>query len=76
MPNPMTANLEAMSLYAAPDGFSLFAGATNGNVYCSDDGAENWRLIGDFAPVSKVEHYRLLLPGARSSREPAAQAHG
>jgi photosystem II stability/assembly factor-like uncharacterized protein len=75
MPDPMTANLEAMSLYAAPGGFSMFVGATNGNVYTSDDGGENWRLIGDFAPVSKVDHYRLLLPGAVSSRQPAAQAH-
>lgn len=76
MPDPMTANLEAMSLYAGPDGFSLFAGATNGNIYSSDDGAQNWRLIGDFAPVSKVDHYRLLLPGAVSSRQqPAAQTH-
>jgi len=69
MPDPMTANLEAMSLYAGPDGFSLFTGGTDGSVYCSDDGAQNWRLIaGDLAPVSKVEHYRLLLPGAVSSR--------
>jgi photosystem II stability/assembly factor-like uncharacterized protein len=75
MPDPMTANLEAMSLYAAPGGFSMFVGATNGNVYTSDDGGENWRLIGDFAPVSKVDHYRLLLPGAVSSRQPAARAH-
>ena len=75
MPDPMTANLEAMSLYAWPGGFSMFVGATNGNVYCSDDGAQNWRLIGDYAPVSKVDHYRLLLPGAVSSRAPQAQAH-
>jgi photosystem II stability/assembly factor-like uncharacterized protein len=78
MPDPMTANLEAMSLYAWPDGFSMFVGATNGNVYCSDDGAQHWRLIGDYAPVSKVDHYRLLLPGAVSSRQqpqPQAQAH-
>jgi photosystem II stability/assembly factor-like uncharacterized protein len=69
LPDPMTANLEAMCLYHGPDGFSLFAGATDGNVYVSDDGAENWRLIaGDLAPVSKVEHFRLLLPGAVSSR--------
>jgi photosystem II stability/assembly factor-like uncharacterized protein len=69
MPDPMTANLEAMCLYAAADGFSLFAGTTDGKVYCSDDGAENWRLIAsDLAPVSKVEHFRLLLPGAVSSR--------
>ena len=79
IPHPMTANLEAMSLYASSkDGgeFSLFAGATNGSVYSSDDGARNWRLIGDLAPISKVEHYRILLPGAASSRgSQAAAAH-
>ncbi|HEY3917245.1 MAG TPA: hypothetical protein VGL83_05610 [Stellaceae bacterium] len=69
MPEPLTANLEAMCLYASPDGFDLFAGTTDGKVYFSDDGAASWRLIGsDLAPVSKVEHYRLLLPGAVSSR--------
>jgi photosystem II stability/assembly factor-like uncharacterized protein len=69
MPEPLTANLEAMCLFASPNGFELFAGTTDGKVYFSDDGAENWRLIaGDLAPVSKVEHYRLLLPGAVSSR--------
>lgn len=69
MPDPLTANLEAMCLYAWPGGFELFAGTTDGKVYSSDDGAENWRLIGsDLAPVSKVEHFRLLLPGAVSSR--------
>ena len=74
MPDPMTANLEAMSMYASPGGFSLFAGATNGNVYSSDGGADNWRLVADLPPVSKVEHFRLLLPGAVSSRQRAAQA--
>jgi len=75
MPDPMTANLEAMSLYAWPGGFHLFVGATNGNIYSSEDGGARWRLIGDIAPVSKVDHYRLLLPGAVSQRQPAAQAH-
>ncbi len=76
MPSPMTANLEAMCLYAGPTGFSLFGGATDGTVYCSDDGGENWRLIAsDLAPVSKVEHYRLLLPGAVSSRGERPQPH-
>jgi photosystem II stability/assembly factor-like uncharacterized protein len=78
IPNPMTANLEAMSLYApaTAEAFSLFAGATNGSVYSSDDGARTWRLIGDLAPISKVEHYRILLPGAASSRgSQAAAAH-
>jgi photosystem II stability/assembly factor-like uncharacterized protein len=69
MPDPLTANLEAMCLYDAGDKFELFAGTTDGKVYCSVDGAENWRQIaGDLAPVSKVEHFRLLLPGAVSSR--------
>ena len=70
MPEPMTANLEAMCLYAGPNGFSLFGGTTDGKVYSSDDAGENWRVIAsDLAPVSKVEHFRLLLPGAVSSRE-------
>jgi len=69
LPEPLTANLEAMCLYASPSGFDLFGGTTDGKIYFSDDGAENWRLIaGDLAPVSKVAHFRLLLPGAVSSR--------
>lgn len=69
MPEPLSANLEAMCLYGWPGGFDLFTGTTDGKVYFSADGARSWRLIGsDLAPVSKVEHYRLLLPGAVSSR--------
>lgn len=69
LPEPMTANLEAMCMYAWPGGFELFGGTTDGAVYFSDDGAESWRHIaGNLAPVSKVEHFRLLLPGAVSSR--------
>ena len=69
LPEPMTANLEAMCRYDSPAGFELFAGTTDGKVYASEDGGENWRLIaGELAPVSKVAHFRLLLPGAVSSR--------
>jgi photosystem II stability/assembly factor-like uncharacterized protein len=70
MPDPLTANLEAMCLYGWGGGdFELFAGTTDGKVYYSNDGAANWRMIAsDLAPVSKVEHFRLLLPGAVSSR--------
>jgi photosystem II stability/assembly factor-like uncharacterized protein len=69
LPEPLTANLEAMCLYEWSGGTELFAGSTDGKVYFSADGAEHWRLIGgDLAPISKVEHYRLLLPGAVSSR--------
>jgi hypothetical protein len=69
LPEPMTANLEGVTAYAWPGGFELFGGSTDGKVYFSDDNAANWQMIGsDLAPVSKVEHYRLLLPGAVSSR--------
>ena len=69
LPEPMTPNLEAMSLYARPDGFDLFGGTTDGKVWFSDDRAQSWRQIaGELAPVSKVAHFRLLLPGAVSSR--------
>jgi photosystem II stability/assembly factor-like uncharacterized protein len=69
LPDPMTANLEAMCLYAWPAGFELFAGTTDGCVYASEDGAQSWRIIAeDLAPVSKVGHFRLLMPGAVSSR--------
>jgi hypothetical protein len=65
----MTANLEAMCMYTWPGGFNMFSGTTDGKVYFTEDGAENWRLIaGELAPVSKVAHFRLLLPGAVSSR--------
>jgi hypothetical protein len=63
MPDPMKGNLEGMSLYEWPGGFSLFAGTTDGIVYCSDDGGAKWREIAtDLGPVSKVEHYTRLLP--------------
>jgi photosystem II stability/assembly factor-like uncharacterized protein len=74
LPDPMTANLEAMCLYSWPSGFTLFAGTTDGGIFCSEDGAASWRRIAsDLAPVSKVEHFRLLLPGAISAREGRAQ---
>jgi hypothetical protein len=40
-------------------GFALFAANTDGEVYCSEDGAESWtRIAVGLAPISKVGHYR------------------
>ena len=76
LPEPMVANLEAMSMYVRPGGFELFAGTTDGKVYFSDDKGQSWRAIGDkLAPVSKVAHFRLLLPGAISSRSLTPGVH-
>ena len=62
-------NIEAMNMAVWPGGFALFVGNTDGEVYCSDDGARSWRLIGrGFPPVSKVGHYRHLQePGLQTA---------
>ncbi len=63
MPDPMKGNLEGMSVYQWSGGFSLFAGTTDGIVWCSDDAGAKWREIAtELGPVSKVEHYTRLLP--------------
>ena len=65
LPASGRANIEAMNMAVWPGGFALFAGNTDGEVYCSEDGAKSWRQIGSgFAPVSKVGHYRNLQPVA------------
>ena len=63
MPDPMQGNLEGMCVYQWSGGFSLFAGTTDGIVWCSDDGGKQWRQIAtSLGAVSKVEHYTRLLP--------------
>ena len=65
LPESMRANIEAMSIAIAPGGFELFAGTTDGTVFCSSDGAESWRQIASgLAPVSKSRHYFNLQPTA------------
>ena len=62
------ANVEAMGMASYPGGFCLFAGNTDGEVYCSEDGGESWaRIAAGLKPVSKGAHYRLVQgapPGA------------
>lgn len=59
------ANIEAMSIASYPGGFTLFAGTTAGEVFASDDGAERWtRIVAGLGPVSKIYHYRNLMPAA------------
>jgi photosystem II stability/assembly factor-like uncharacterized protein len=61
LPADRRPNIEAMSLAAYKDGFTLFAGDTDGIVYASEDGAESWtRIAGGLAPVTKGNHYRPL----------------
>ena len=57
---PATApcNIEAMSLAAWPDGYSLFLGDTDGSVYLSEDGGDSFKRIAQgLGPVSKGNHF-------------------
>jgi photosystem II stability/assembly factor-like uncharacterized protein len=77
LPHPLKANLEGMCLYAWPGGYELFVGTTNGVVYHSDDRGANWREIGtDLGPVSKAQHWQLLIPGAYKRDPGAGTSHG
>jgi len=58
LPAPLRDNIEAMALAAAPGGYELYIGTTDGDVYASADAAEHWTLIGSgLAPISKGGHY-------------------
>ncbi len=57
---PATApcNIEAMSLASWPGGYSLFLGDTDGAVYLSEDGGDNFqRIAATLGPVSKGNHF-------------------
>jgi photosystem II stability/assembly factor-like uncharacterized protein len=59
LPAARRANIEAMCMASYPGGFSLFIGNTDGEVYCSEDGAESWtRIASGLTPISKGGHYR------------------
>lgn len=61
LPADRRANIEAMSVAAYPNAFTLFAGNTDGEVYASDDEAGHWtRIAAGLAPISKIHHYRNL----------------
>ena len=62
LPDRLKGNVEAMCLEDHEDGFSLFAATTGGEVFASDDGGEKWACIAeDLSPVSKGDHYKLLV---------------
>jgi photosystem II stability/assembly factor-like uncharacterized protein len=63
LPDRMQGNVEAMSLHARPEGCSLFAATTAGEVFVSEDSGDSWTLaVTDLAPISKGGHYVPLMP--------------
>ena len=67
------ANIEAMTVAAYPGGYSLFVGDTEGMVYASDDGGDNWVFVADvLASVSKGDHAKALRGSTRYNAAPRA----
>lgn len=49
---------EAMCLEDCGDQFSIFGATATGEVWCSDDGGEQWtQVLHDLAPISKGRHH-------------------
>ncbi|MDX9875246.1 MAG: hypothetical protein RBS88_10085, partial [Spongiibacteraceae bacterium] len=66
------ANVEAMAIYTNDQGFQLFAGTTDGDVFASSDRGETWeRIIEGLSAVSKPTH-DTLIAGVSYGTEPPA----
>lgn len=58
-PQGTVANIEAMSMNLFRDGFEVFAGTTDGEIFHSLDQGESWATIASGLPaISKAGHYR------------------
>ena len=61
LPEHIRGNVEAFSLDAWKDGYALYAGTTDGEVFYSDDEGESWKkIISGIGAVSKAHHYQNL----------------
>ena len=65
LPDHIRGNVEALSMEVWDGGFALFAGTTDGEVFCSVDEGDSWQsIIQGIGPVSKAHHYRNLQASA------------
>jgi photosystem II stability/assembly factor-like uncharacterized protein len=61
LPDRLQASIEAFCLEEAGSSTAIYAGTTAGEVICSDDLGESWKVIvKGLAPISKAGHYRAL----------------
>ena len=61
LPTEIRGNIEAMSMNVWENGFALFAGTTDGEVFASEDQGDHWKKIVEGLPsISKVGHFRYL----------------
>ena len=63
LPESRRANVEAMCMARHGNGFTLFLGNTDGEVFTSEDEGASWSLIASgVTPISKLGHFRLVEP--------------
>lgn len=62
LPDRLQASIEAFCLEEAGPQSAVYAATTAGEIYCSEDLGENWRVIvTGLPPISKAGHYRALV---------------
>ena len=65
LPEHIRGNIEAMAMDVWNGGFALFAGTTDGEVFCSADEGDHWlKIIQGIGPVSKAHHHHNLQASA------------
>ena len=61
-PERLRTAFEAMCLEDWGESFSLFGATATGEVWCSDDGGEQWtEVLSGLAPISKGRHYAAFV---------------
>ena len=69
LPSHLRGNIEAVTVNTCPDGFSLFAATTDGDVFASENGGDRWTTIAEqLPPISKTGHYMPLRPDLVGAR--------
>lgn len=61
LPDGQRAVFSGLTIEASPEGTSLYAADTDGQVFESLNEGETWTVIADVPPVSKGEFYRALV---------------
>jgi len=61
LPNGQRALFSALTVEAHPQGYSLYAADTDGQVFESTDEGDGWTVIADVPPVSKADFYKGLV---------------
>jgi photosystem II stability/assembly factor-like uncharacterized protein len=65
LPDRLQASIEAFCLEEAGAATSIYAATTAGEIFCSEDLGDSWKVIvKGLAPISKAGHYRALVQAA------------